>query len=75
MIVELREKVAGELNEVVTTPSAAGEDDPRALAREGLVHLGYTAVEAERLLEQASGETPEELIGAALRSAGTGSGS
>ncbi len=75
LIVELREKVAGELNEVVTTASAAGEDDPRALAREGLVNLGYTAVEAEGLLEQASGETPEELIGTALRSAGTGSGS
>ena len=75
LIVELREKVAGELNEVVTTASAAGEDDPRALAREGLVNLGYTAVEAEGLLESASGETPEELIGTALRSAGTGSGS
>jgi Holliday junction DNA helicase RuvA len=75
LIVELREKVAGELNEVVTTASVAGEDDPRALAREGLVNLGYTPVEAEGLLESARGETPEELIGAALRSAGTGSGS
>jgi holliday junction DNA helicase RuvA len=75
LIVELREKVAGELNEVVTTASAPGEDDARALAREGLVNLGYTPVEAEGLLESASGETPEELIGTALRSAGTGSGS
>jgi len=71
LIVELREKVAGELSEGLATPTAAGEDDPRALAREGLVNLGYTPVEAEDLLESASGETPEELIGTALRSAGS----
>jgi Holliday junction DNA helicase RuvA len=75
LIVELREKVAGELSEGLAAPTAAGADDPRALAREGLVNLGYTAVEAEGLLESASGETPEELIGAALRGAGTGGGS
>jgi Holliday junction DNA helicase RuvA len=74
LIVELREKVAGELSEGLP-PTATGDDDPRALAREGLVNLGYTAVEAEGLLESASGETPEELIGAALRGAGAGGGS
>jgi Holliday junction DNA helicase RuvA len=63
VIVELREKVAGELQE--------GVPDPRSLARDGLMHLGYTLLEAEKLLENAAGETPEELIGAALRSAGT----
>ena len=70
VIVELREKVAGELSEGVSRRSPPAPDDPRALAREGLVNLGYTAVEAEGLLESASGETPEELIGAALRGAG-----
>jgi Holliday junction DNA helicase RuvA len=68
IIVELREKVAGELEEGV--PAVAGErDDPRSLARDGLIHLGYTAAEAERLLDDVSGETPEDLIAAALRSA------
>jgi Holliday junction DNA helicase RuvA len=67
VIVELREKVADELNEAIVTSAGDGDEDPRTLARDGLVHLGYTVVEAERLLESASGETPEELIGAALR--------
>jgi holliday junction DNA helicase RuvA len=72
VIVELREKVAGELSEGLPAVVVGTGDDPRALAREGLVNLGYTAVEAEGLLESASGETPEELIGTALRSAGSG---
>jgi Holliday junction DNA helicase RuvA len=71
VIVELREKVAGELEEGVPAIVAGEEDDPRALARDGLVHLGYTLTEAEALLARAQGETPEELIGAALRSAGS----
>jgi Holliday junction DNA helicase RuvA len=71
VIVELREKVAGELEEGVPAIVAGEEDDPRALARDGLVHLGYTLSEAEALLARAQGETPEELIGAALRSAGS----
>jgi holliday junction DNA helicase RuvA len=71
VIVELREKVAGELTEgVPALASADGEADPRLLARDGLVGLGYTLAEAEKLLETADGETPEELIGAALRAAG-----
>ena len=39
------------------------------------MHLGYTLPEAEQLLEGAAGRDAEELIGAALRAAGTaGSG-
>jgi Holliday junction DNA helicase RuvA len=71
VIVELRDKVAGELEGGVPAIVARDEDDPRALARDGLVHLGYTLTEAETLLARAEGETPEELIGAALRSAGS----
>ena len=70
VIVELREKVAGELEQAA--PSAGTKDadqEPRLLAREGLVHLGYSLMEAERLLDGAEGETPEDLIGAALRAA------
>jgi holliday junction DNA helicase RuvA len=71
LIVELREKVAGELTDGIPS-GAMDEGDQRALARDGLMHLGYTLTEAERLLEGADGETAEELIGAALRQAADG---
>lgn len=70
VIVELREKVAGELEQGVPAIASGTDDDPRSLARDGLMHLGYTLAEAEGLLEAAEGETPEDLIGAALRSTG-----
>jgi holliday junction DNA helicase RuvA len=70
VIVELREKVAGELEQAAPSAATAdSEEEPRLLAREGLVHLGYSLMEAERLLDGAEGETPEDLIGAALRAA------
>ena len=43
----------------------------REEAREGLIGLGYTPLEAERLLGAASGESAEELVAAALRNART----
>jgi Holliday junction DNA helicase RuvA len=70
IIVELREKVAGEIEgdaDGADTPD--GEEDPRALAREGLLNLGYAPAEAERLLSQAAGDSPEEIVQAALRRA------
>jgi Holliday junction DNA helicase RuvA len=66
IIVELREKVAGEsgvVEEIVITKT----DDPRTLARQGLVGLGFSAQEADELLAEAAGDSPEELIGEALR--------
>jgi Holliday junction DNA helicase RuvA len=70
IIVELREKftnVAEGEPEIVITRS----DDPRRLARDGLVELGYTIVEADELLRDAPAddETPEALIAFALRTA------
>ena len=67
IIVELREKVVGEsaIEEIVITKT----DDPRTLARQGLVGLGFSAQEADDLLADADGETPEDLIGEALRAA------
>ena len=71
LIVELREKVAGQLEEAVMLAAGErGEDDPRLLAREGLMHLGYTLSEADSLLEGAAGDSAEALISAALRTAG-----
>jgi Holliday junction DNA helicase RuvA len=70
VIVELREKVTGELEEATALGSeGGGEDDPRILARDGLMHLGYTITEAEKLLDSAEGDSAEDLIAAALRSA------
>ncbi len=68
IIVELREKVAGESglpDEIVVTRT----DDPLALARQGLLGLGFDAREIDVLLHKAEGETPEELIAEALRAA------
>ena len=70
IIVELREKVAGALEEEVAV-AAAGEGDARALARDGLVNLGYAPLEAEQLLDGVEGSEPEEMVAAALRKAGT----
>jgi len=69
IIVELREKVAGAL-EVEVALAAAEEGDARALARDGLVNLGYAPLEAEELLEGLEAGEPQELIAAALRKAG-----
>ncbi len=68
IIVELREKVAGEI-EGDSDGVATGDEDPRAMAREGLLNLGYTPPEAERLLDEAKGESAEEIVQAALRNA------
>jgi holliday junction DNA helicase RuvA len=73
IIVELREKV-GALDDVPVS-GADGEivvrrgDDPRTLARDGLVELGFSVEEAERLLSGTSGDTPEDLLQQALRAA------
>jgi holliday junction DNA helicase RuvA len=70
IIVELREKVAGEIEaDAERVELAPGEEDPRALAREGLLNLGYAPAEAERLLAGAPGESPEEIVQSALRRA------
>ena len=66
IIVELREMVAGKATDDIVV-RRTGSDDPRTLAREGLLGLGFTLQEADRLLDQTAGETPEDLIEGALR--------
>jgi Holliday junction DNA helicase RuvA len=66
IIVELREKVAGRSgleDDIVITRT----DDARTLAREGLVGLGYSSQEADKMLDRTRGDTPEDLIAGALR--------
>jgi Holliday junction DNA helicase RuvA len=67
VIVELREKVTGELEEGVPALADGEEADTRTLARDGLMHLGYTITQAEKLLADAEGDSPEEMISEALK--------
>jgi holliday junction DNA helicase RuvA len=67
IMVELREKVGVTLPERAI--SITRRDDPRGLARDGLVELGYSAQEADALLDGATGERAEDLISQALRTA------
>ncbi len=68
IIVELREKVAPDIEVESAVPAARGSS-PRALAHEGLLALGYSALEADELLRDLEGDSPEELIAQALRTA------
>ena len=67
IVVELREKVGvpDADDPIVITRS----DEPRSLARDGLLGLGFSPQEADDLLRNAPGETPEDLISFALREA------
>jgi Holliday junction DNA helicase RuvA len=65
IVVELREKVgAAAANDPIVITRG---DDPRSLARDGLLGLGFTPQEADKLLDGAAGDTPEALIAAALK--------
>ena len=68
IVVELREKVGvpTDLDEPITVTRG---DDPRHIARDGLLGLGFSPVEADKLLDGANGETPEDLIAHALKGA------
>jgi Holliday junction DNA helicase RuvA len=66
IIVELRSKVDDGAAPAITITRG---DDPRRLARDGLLELGFAPAEAESLIAGADGGTAEELIAAALRGA------
>jgi Holliday junction DNA helicase RuvA len=71
IIVELREKVGATapIPASVAIGGAGATDDPRVLARDGLLGLGYTPLEVDELLDGAEGERAEDLIAHALRMA------
>jgi holliday junction DNA helicase RuvA len=78
IIVELREKVgvdaaaaAGARSPIVARRGAVHQ--PRMLAREGLLELGFAPGEADALLGDADGDSAEQLIADALRLARAGS--
>jgi Holliday junction DNA helicase RuvA len=64
IVVELREKVGATTDDPIVITRT---DDPRMLARDGLLGLGFSPVEADKLLDGASGDTPEDLIAHALK--------
>ncbi len=68
IIVELREK-AGVVEPDDGPIVVRRSDDPRTIARDGLLELGFDAGEVDGLLREAAGETAEELLAAALREA------
>jgi Holliday junction DNA helicase RuvA len=65
IVVELREKVGAAPGDAAIT--IARGDDPRHLARDGLIGLGFSPAEVDQLLDGASGDTPEDLIAHALK--------
>ncbi|MGA9313522.1 MAG: Holliday junction branch migration protein RuvA [Solirubrobacteraceae bacterium] len=69
IIVELREKVGVESALESVRIVGRADDGPRTLAHEGLIALGYNALEADVLLRDLDGDSPEELIAGALRTA------
>jgi holliday junction DNA helicase RuvA len=66
IVVELREKVGAAADDPIVITRG---DDPRMLARDGLVGLGFSPQEADKLLDGAPGESPEDLIAHALKGA------
>ena len=69
IVVELRERVGAASADDPIVISRG--DDPRLLARDALVGLGFSAQEAGELLDGAPGTTPEDLIAHALRQSRT----
>ena len=61
--------VRGSSEAVAAAVQTTTSEDPRTLAREGLLGLGFAPAEVDQLLDSAAGDTPEDLIAAALRAA------
>jgi Holliday junction DNA helicase RuvA len=68
IVVELREKVGLPAADDAPITVSRG-DDPRRIAREGLLELGFAPAEAQALLDGAEGATAEELLASALKAA------
>jgi Holliday junction DNA helicase RuvA len=69
IVVELRDKVVDFGPGDGPALTIHRGDDPRALARDGLIELGYAPQEAQELIAAAEGDTPEELLATALQAA------
>ena len=75
IILDLKDRLAAEIgvDPDGSEITAQGPADARSEAREGLIGLGYTPQEAERLLDACDEGSAEEMVQAALRvAAGAG---
>lgn len=68
IIMELREKVGG-LEGAADEITVSRSSDPRRIARDGLVELGFSIQEADSLTGSADGASAEEILQSALRAA------
>ncbi len=72
IILELKDRITAQVEEAGVAVADPVSSSARALARDGLVNLGYSPLDAEQLLDGLDpDEDPEVLIGAALRKAGS----
>ena len=69
IVVELREKVGIAPDPAEAPITVTRGDDPRRVAREGLIELGFAPAEAQALLDGVEGATAEELLAGALKAA------
>jgi Holliday junction DNA helicase RuvA len=70
IVLELKEKMAAAVN---VAPLSGAEPDEHVVARDALVELGYSLVDAERALaETDAGASPEERVREALRTSAGG---
>ena len=71
IIVELRERIQAHPpdGDLAGAGPGVAPTGARALAHEGLIALGYDALEADELLRGVDGDAPEDLIARALRTA------
>lgn len=68
IVMELREKVGG-LEGADDEITVSRSSDPRLIARDGLVELGFSIQEADSLTGGADGSSAEEILQNALRAA------
>lgn len=68
IVMELREKVGG-LEGAGDEIRVSRASDPRIIARDGLVELGFSMQEADSLTGEAGGESAEEILQNALKAA------
>ncbi|MCB0827772.1 MAG: Holliday junction branch migration protein RuvA [Solirubrobacterales bacterium] len=72
IILELRDRVTTTVQESGGEIATPAESSARSLARDGLINLGYTPLEAEQMLDGLDpGDDAQALVAEALRRAGS----
>jgi holliday junction DNA helicase RuvA len=75
IILELKDRIQARMEEAGAEQPEPEVTDARSLARDGLVNLGYTPRDAERMLDEVpKSDDPEVLLNRALREVAKGAG-